>query len=76
MKVHPLQDDSKPHGYIKFKHLGDVCSFQFCVNSLSGDMLSWFDFSPPQKNSVADIKQIIRNIKDQSEEVIESSFKF
>jgi hypothetical protein len=76
MKIHPLQDDSKPHGEIKLIHHGDEASYSFCVNKMSGDMLDWFNDDPPTiGRTIGEIKKLISNIKKKSDQVISEYIK-
>jgi hypothetical protein len=76
MKIHPLQDDSKPHGEIKFIHHGNEASYSFCVNKMSGDMLDWFNDNPPTiGRTIGRIKKIIKSIKEKSDGVVREYIK-
>jgi hypothetical protein len=76
MKIHPLQDDTKPHGEIKFIHKGDDASYSFCVNKMSGDMLDWFNNDPPTiGKKIGSIKKTIKNIKEKSDGVVSEYIK-
>lgn len=75
MKIHPLQDDSKPHGEIKFIHRGNDATYSFCVNKMSGDMLDWFDNDPPSIVTIGLIRNTIRVIKEKSDGVVSEYIK-
>lgn len=64
-QIHPLADETKPFVKIQFiAKDGKEHSFCSCVNSLSGDRLSWFDNSPPTiNNSLKFLRDMIKVIK-------------
>lgn len=77
MKMHQLQDNDKPHGYVKFKLNGDTHVYYFCVNQMSGCMMDWFDFDPPKVGrSISEIKQTIQRFKKDADEVVSEYLKF
>jgi hypothetical protein len=67
-KVHPLAADDKPQGMIRFIHSdGEEHAFYYCVNSLSGDSLCWFDDDPPSVNDPrAYVLSVLRDIREKA----------
>lgn len=72
--VHPLADPDKPQGMIRFIHSdGEEHTFFYCVNSMSGDSLCWFDDDPPNVNDPkAFIMSVLRDIREKAKVLEES----
>lgn len=65
-QIHPLCDESEKGGKIFFiDDNGVEHSFSSCINSLSGDRLSWFDSDAPTVyGAFSWVKSIVKNIKN------------
>ena len=73
-KVHPLADDTKPCGLIRFIHFQDKKehTFGFANNKMSGDTLAWFDKAPPSiGDSQSWIKSVVRDIYKKADKIVE-----
>lgn len=67
-KIDSLARPNCKSGKILFIHTdGKEHSFSTCINDLSGDRLSYFDFDPPYVNSEMKwIKSVFRDIKNKA----------
>ena len=63
--IHPLADETKPCGSIKFIHTDNKEHiFAFATNTLSGSRLSWFDNSAPSVDDTTKwVKSVFKDIK-------------
>lgn len=69
-QIHPLCDETQKGGKIHFTHVGVERSFTSCVNSLSGDRLSWFNNDPPRINDpISWVRNVFKTIRKTSKEI-------